>query len=364
MSYGARAVLQARVLWECRHFVAGVMLSGTLLFFLIGFLIPTSYEATTTLAPPDQFSIEQPQITRFGPEFSGALVMGILRSDTVQDEVINRFDLRRIYWVNTYAKAREKLSDHTTIQGDRRSGVLTITVADHDPQRAAALAQAYVAELNRSIVGLKTSSAHRERVFLEERLEAAKEELDHSAKRLGEFSSKNTAPDIEAQVSASMKALAKIEREVITTQAELHGLEQIYSPNHIRLRALQARSAELRWQKEHMMGSPGGDALRSGPKEEVLPPLRQLPMLSRGYADLHRDVMVSEAFFVTLSQLSELARVEETRNIPAVKVIDVAEPPQKSSGPPRLVIAMLGTIVAVSIAPILLPPVTYLRGSG
>ena len=73
MSYGARAVLQARVSWEFRHFVASVVFLGTLLFLLLGFLIPTSYEATTTVVPPGQFSIELPQISEFEGKFRTAV---------------------------------------------------------------------------------------------------------------------------------------------------------------------------------------------------------------------------------------------------------------------------------------------------
>ena len=363
MSYGARAVLQARVSWEFRHFVASVVFLGTLLFLLLGFLIPTSYEATTTVVPPGQFSVELPQISEFEGKFSGALVMAILRSDTVQDELINRFDLRRIYRVNTYAEARQKLSDHTTIQQNRKGGVVSITVADHDAQRASAVAEAYVAVLNRSIVGLNTSSTHREGLFLEERLKVARQELDHSAQELSEFSSKNAAVNIEAQVSASMKALAKVEREVIATQSELHGLEQIYTSNHSRVRILQARSAQLRWRMAQMMGPSLTELGMSGPGEQLLPALRALPLLNKKYEDLKREVTSSEALVERLTQLSELARVEEVKDIPVVEVIDVAERPEKSSGPPRLRIVVLGAIISFFCVPFMLPPVTYLRGS-
>ena len=51
-------------------------------------------------------------------------------------------------------------------------------------QRAAALANAYVDELNSLAAELSTSSAHRERIFLEERLKVAKKDLDEAANEL------------------------------------------------------------------------------------------------------------------------------------------------------------------------------------
>src|SRR5437868_5017555 len=363
MSYGARAVLQARVSWECRHFVAGVVFFGALLFSLIGLLIPARYKSTTTVARVGQFSVELPQMSEFDVSVSPALLIAILRSDTVQDELINRFDLRRVYWVSTYDKARQMLSDHTTTQMHLKSGLLSITVSDYDAQRSSAIAQAYVAELNRRIVALNTSSAHQERLFLEERLKLAKLELDHSAKDLGEFSSKNKAVDIEAQVNASIGALARVEWELIGTQSELHAREQIYTSNHIYARTLQARCAELRRQVAHLIGVLPTDAVKSAPREQFLPPIRTLPVLKQRYDDLHRNALMSEALVERLSRVSELVKIEESTESSGLRVIDPAETPEKSSGPPRLIIVVLGAIMSLCFAPILLPPVTYLSGS-
>jgi capsule polysaccharide export protein KpsE/RkpR len=62
-----------------------------------------------------------------------------------------------------------------TVSEDRKSGVITITVTDRDPRRAAQLAQAYVEELDRLVAEVSTSSARRERIFIEQRLQAVKE---------------------------------------------------------------------------------------------------------------------------------------------------------------------------------------------
>jgi len=110
-----------------------------------------------------------------GLKSSGALFIGVLRSQTSQDRIIDQFDLRKIYGKQLVIDARTKLDENTSISEDRKSGIITISVTDHSPQRAAAIANAYVDELNSLVSKVSTSSAHRERVFLEERLQVAKQ---------------------------------------------------------------------------------------------------------------------------------------------------------------------------------------------
>src|SRR5437899_1868594 len=100
--------------------------------------------------------------------------------------------------------ARTKLDEKTSISEERKSGIITISVTDHSPQRAAALANAYVDELNSRASELSTSSAHRERVFLEERLKVAKQDLDDASNQLAQFSSKHNTLDIQQEGKAML----------------------------------------------------------------------------------------------------------------------------------------------------------------
>src|SRR4029077_18122244 len=143
----------------------------------------------------------------------------------------------------------------TSISEDRKSGIITISVTDHSPQRAAALANAYVDQLNKLVSELSTSSAHREREFLEERLKVAKQYLDDASNQLAQFSSKNNTLDIQQEGKAMLDAAGSIAGEMIAAQSQLEGLRQIYTDNNSRVRSLNARVAELRKQLEKLGGA-------------------------------------------------------------------------------------------------------------
>ena len=172
-----------------------------------------------------------------GVKSSGALFIGVLRSQTSQDAWYSSSICENVYGKKLIVDARTKLDENTSISEDRKSGIITISVTDHSPQRAAALANAYVDELNSLVSELSTSAAHRERVFLEERLKVAKHDLDDASNQLAQFSSKNNTLDIQTEGKAMLDAAGTLAGELIAAQSELEGLRQIYTDNNPRVRS-------------------------------------------------------------------------------------------------------------------------------
>ncbi len=353
-----------RMLWEQRRFLAGATGCGAVLALGLAFLIPPRFESKMLLMPPEQSNAGLASLmamTRtsdslgalagdlLGMKTSGALFMGILGSRTVEDRVIERFGLRAVYGVRRMEQARKILAARTYMVEDRKSGILQVTVTDGDPHRAAAMGQAYVEELDRLVRDLNTSTAHRERVFLEERLKTIKQDLDAAARDFGEFASQNAAIDIKEQGKATMEAAAVIEGQLIAAQSEREGLRQIYSDENVRVRAVGARIAELQ-KRLNQIGGADGVAAASGhpPEEAAFPSLRKLPLLGVTYADLYRRTKVEETLYDILTQQYEFAKVQEAKETPSVKVLDPANVPERKSYPPRLAITLLGAALALA----------------
>jgi uncharacterized protein involved in exopolysaccharide biosynthesis len=353
-------VAKLRILWDRRRVLARVAGVGMLLSTLVAFLLPKQFESTTRLMPPDQGNSSAAMMAaiagRAGSGFAGlasdflgmrgssVLFIGILQSRTVQDDLINKFDLRKEYARKRWEDTRTELAARSAISEDRKSGIISITVTDKSPQRAAAMAQEYVDELNRVVTELNTSSAHRERVFLEGRLGQVKEDLELAEKEFSEFASKNGAIDIKEQGRAMIDAAAALEGQLIAAQTELESQKQVFTDNNVRVRATQARIDELQRQLHKLGGTSKPIApTPKGDDQPMYPSIRQLPLLGVSYADLYRQTRVQEAVFETLTQQYELAKVEEAKETPSVKVLDPPDIPEKKSFPHRLWI-MLGGI--------------------
>jgi capsule polysaccharide export protein KpsE/RkpR len=361
-----RTIDRLRLLWDNRRLLFRFAAWGLAGGIVLAFLIPVQYESTVRLMPPDDkadsaFAMVGAALGGklpgglgsmagdfLGIKSSGALFTGILGSRTVQDDLIAKFDLRKVYWMRYWETARKRLASKTTIAEDRKSGIITLTVTDHDPKRAAAMAEEYVAQLNNVVSRLSTSSARRERVFLEERLKQVQDDLESAEKDFANFASKNSTIDIKEQAKAMVGAAAALQGEIIATQAQLEGLKQIYTENNVRVRSLRAHLTELQSELDKVGGkdySPGDPEKK---EDSQYPSLRKLPVLGQTYADLYRRTKVQETIFEMLTQQFELAKVAEAKEIPNVKVLDDANNPERKSFPPRLLIMFLGGFLALA----------------
>jgi uncharacterized protein involved in exopolysaccharide biosynthesis len=355
-----------RVLWAHRRFLFRVGVYALLASALLAILIPARYQSATRLMPPDQVSgsgigllsamagrvntegLAGIASDLLGVKSSGALFVGVVQSQTVQDRLIEQFNLMHVYYDRKIEDARRDLAEHTDVSEDRKSGIITIGVTDHDPKRAAAMAKSYVDELDRLVAQVSTSSARRERIFLEERLKAVKAELDNSAINFSEFASKNTAIDIPAQGKAMVEAAARLQGELIAVQSELEGLKQMYTDDNVRVRAARARMNELQKKLNEIGGAGTEGAAKS--EDSLYPSIRKLPILGVTYADLYRQTKIQETVYELLTEQYELAKVQEAKEIPSVKVLDAAIVPTKRSFPPRTIITVLGTFLGLALA--------------
>src|SRR5258706_4159514 len=366
-----RTVANLRVFWADRKFILRTGFYALLASAVISLLIPVRYQTVTKLMPPDSPSGLGGMLSLMtgrlgmqgsggtgglggiagdllGGRNSGALFVGVIQSQTVQDRLIQQFDLMHVYHDGKIEDARKDLAQHTDVSEDRKSGIISIGVTDHDPKRASAMAKSYVDELDRLVAQVSTSAARRERIFLETRLKAVKGELDDSAKSFSDFASKNTAIDIPAQGRAMVEAAARLQGELIAVQSELEGLKQVYTDDNVRVRSARARMDELQ-KKLNEIGSAGTEG---GAKadDSLYPSIRRLPILGVTYADLYRRTKIEETVYELLTEQYEMAKVQEAKEIPSVKILDAAIVPTKKTFPPRAVITVLGALLGLAMA--------------
>ena len=358
----------ACLLWANRRRLGKALLAGLLAGVVVALLIPPRYESTAQLMPPDSQSASGLAALAalasksgggsmglmagdlLGVRSSGALFVGILHSRTIQDRIVGRFHLKNVYGDKLDEDARRELAENSGASEDRKTGIITVTVSDRERDRARAMAASYVEELNRLVAELSTSAAHRERVFLEERLVSVKLDLDEATRELGEFSSKNATVDVSAQARAMVEGAATLQGEMIAAEAQRQALETIYTANNVRVRAAQARVNEIRKELEKLGGSEDGPAVEAhagGDAPYSYPSLRKLPLLGAKYADLYRKAKIQEAVFETLTQQYEIAKVQEAKETPSVKMLDDASLPEHRAFPPRALITGLCGLLAM-----------------
>jgi uncharacterized protein involved in exopolysaccharide biosynthesis len=343
-------------LWRRRFWLAMISGIGLLLSICVALLIPNEYKSTAQLMPPDRQTLSN--VSAFDPGAAvsamegslmdtstpGGTLTGVLMSRTAEDDIINRFDLRRVYQCKYYLEARKVLATNTTVSEDKDSGIVSISVTDRDKNRARDLTEAYIEELNKLLSGVNTSAAHRERVFLEERVKSLKNDLDTTAGELSQFSSRNATLNPQIQGQALIEAAARLQAELITAQSQLYGLKAQYSDDNVRVREVRARVDELQSQLRKMggIGEKGNDATLNA--DQLYPSIRELPILGFTYTNLYRKMTMQEAIYETLTKQYELAKVEEAKEFQNVKVLDEPILAETKSSPHRTLIVLLVTL--------------------
>ena len=349
----ARIADNVRILWRERTFLFRLSVLGLSLGLTIAFCIPVRYTSTARLMPPSyqpasSLAIAAASVGAFhsgraiaddflGLRSASELLVGILDSRPVQDPIIEQFDLKHAYGVVRMADARVALASRVSLTVDRKNEIIAIAVTDQSPQRAHDIAAAYVDRLNLLVSELSTSSARRERIFLEDRLRQVNRDLENAERDFSQFASKNSTVDVKEQGRTIVESAATIQGQLISAQSELEGMRQIYTDSNVRVRTLKARIAELQSQ----LGKLGGkdQAGNLGPDStaaDLYPSIRKLPLLGMTYADLYRRVKVQEEVYEVLTREYELVKVQEAREIPTVKVLEPPDVPEKKTFPPRL----------------------------
>jgi len=142
---------------------------------------------------------------------------------------------------------------------------------------------------------------------------------------------------------------AELQAQLMAAESQLQGLQAIYSDNNIRVRTLKSQIAELRRQLQGLNGM-NADKSPYDPQKDLYPPLRELPVLGVKWADLYRNTKIQETLYQLLTQQYEIAKIQEAKEIPTVKVLDPADLPEKKAFPPRTIILILGTMLALCLS--------------
>jgi len=335
-------------------------LAGILSLFLgmglvLAFVIPPVYESSAAVMPSEAPTVggaamTQNSLAGMAAIASGAIDLGlhtpgakfivILHSKTLADRLIDRFNLMQVYRARLRSLARETLANNTIILEDRRTGLITITVRDHDKQRARDLAQAYTEELNRLNAEMNAGAAHQQRVFLEQRLEEVKTQLDKTANELANFSSRSAvfAPD---QLKAQAESAVELEGKLMGLQTTLSGLLERYTEKNLRVQEVKAEIASVQEQLRKLRGNQPSGGASGGGSEPLFPNLSSLSHLQPTYMGLLRDSKGLTALYEILEQQLELAKIEEVKELPTLRVLDTPELADFRVSPHRRAILMV-----------------------
>ena len=336
---------------------------GVGLGLLYGFLAPAWYEAHLRVVPSVRDAGPAELLAQSIPSL-GALTGGsspdsqrieaVLRSSSVTDAVIEKFQLQAYYGNDYIEQTREALWKHCNTDVNLMSGVVSLTCEDKDPKRAKEMA-AYFGTVGNEVFGrISTSSAREERKFLEEQLKSARDEVDEASSKLRDFQEKHKIIDLPEQSKAVISAMASIKGDLLSKQLELKYLRSFSSPTESNVTQLQKHIALMQRQLDDMEAArpgktPPADSASKN-NADFFPGALSVPELRFVLEQLYRDQKTKETVLLLMTQRYEMAKVDEARDTSSFQILDQPKLPTYRSRPHRLRIAFLGMLAGIAIA--------------
>lgn len=316
---------------------------------VIVLVVPKWYKAQTVILPPAGGGGALPSFlskdlagvaTSFGLDMpTEEIYQTVLGSRTLKQKLIDRFELRKVYKVQGDAAPElvmKALEKHYTVL-TRDDGAIEITVEDQSPERAAAMANGAVDELDYVYRSITSNTARNNRLFVKKRIDEINDSLKTLQDSLLLFQETYRAVSLSDQISAMIDAAAQLKGQQMATDIQRDVMKLSLGDHHPAVENLSATSKALGQRYEDVL---------TGKQGELFLNLTELPTISRHYAELLRAIRIQNTVLEFIYPQYENARIQEGRETANVQILDRAVVPIRKSKPPRTIIVLITGVVA------------------
>ena len=347
------------VLAERKRFILSFTLAIAVLAAGISLILPKRYTASVTLLPPQQNSSMSAALTSqlgnlggmaalaggsLGIKNPNDMYVAMLKSRTVEDAMVQRFELMREYRKRYVSDARKTFEKYVTVEGSGKDGLIHISVEDRDPNRAAELANGYVDQYRRLSEHLAITEASQRRLFFEQQLEQAKNRLSTAEEALRETEQTTGMIQLDSQARALIEFTASLRAQIAAKEVQIQSMRTFATDQNAELVQSQQELDSLRAQLAKLGGSEqNGD---SG----LLMNKYRVGQAGLEYIRRLRDVKYYETIFGILARQFEVAKIDEAKQGALIQVVDAAVPPDRRSFPKRVLIVLAATVIGFFIA--------------
>jgi len=337
-----------------KFFILKFVAVAAVLAAVVSLLLPKTYTASTRIMPPQQGqSISAAMMSQLGPLAALAgkdlgvrnqsdVFIYILRSRSLADNLVDRFSLMTVYKEKRRAETRDDLRDDTQITTGKEGGI-SISVSSRDRHRAADLANAYVEELQKLTKTLAVSEAGKRRLFFEQEVQKASEELAQAELAMKRTQERTGILQLDSQAKAMIESLVAVRARVVAQEAQVEAMRSFATPENPDFIRAQNELAALRTELSRIEAGAGGTSLADMS-------VRKVPEAGLEYVRRLRDLKYAETVFELLKRQYEIARIDEAKDAAIIQVLDKAEIPEMRSSPKRTLLVATVAFVAFFIA--------------
>ncbi len=323
----------------------------TTLAIVVSLLMTPIFTAKTVMMPPQQQQSGAASAlaslgalaglagAAAGVKSADEMYVAFMQGETLQRAVIEKLDLQKRYEKKTIFETREELKENVKITTEKKSGLITISADDKDPEFAAKLANVHVEELRNLMGKLAVTDAQQRRVFFEQQIAKTQEELAQAEANFRAAKEKSGMQVTAVIAEGSVRASAEMRGQIAAKEVQLQAMSRFATTQNPDVQRLGSELGALRSQLAKIEQGSGG--------EQSTSPLQQLAVKS------YRDIKAREAMMSVLVAQYESARVDESREGPLIQVVDAAQAPERKSKPKCVIIVLVSAFAGLFLGVLL-----------
>ena len=308
----------------------------------------------------------------------------ILRSRTMQDAVIDRFDLAEVYGISVREYVREELANNTIIEEAREGGIgfspivsVSLSVTDRSPERAKEIAEFYMSQLDSMMTGINRKNAETTLRTYERRYLQNVQELEEAEQALTAFQEEAGILEPESQLRAMMSTIGELRAQMVGLDVQINIAKATLRDSAPQVMELEKQRAEvekvyndlIRDSEREFSGSAGtgsdagpgtgssvgsdagpGTGSRTGMSGDLFPPMMEMPKMGLEYARLFRERTIQEKIYELIYPQYEQQKMLLDDTNSGIRLIDEANLPTYKHKPKRALIVIAGFLFSIFVA--------------
>ncbi len=341
---------------EGKRLIGGVTLLAALIALAVALLLKPVYTARATFLAPgsQQQSGSAAALAALGAlgglggmaglasKTPDELYVALLKSDSVDRPLAERFDLLDRYEQKNFEALRKTMRDYIRVTSDKKSGLISVEVDDKSPTFAAELANAHADAINKVLGRLAISEAQLRRVFFEQQLKDTKENLVKAEHEMQMVQQKTGVIVLDKQAEALIAGAAQVRALIAEREVQLKVLRTWATEQNPDVHRLNSELSALRAELARMESDKGGK-----PGSAVDMPVGKIPAAALDYIRAKRELKLQETLMESMVRQYEIAKLDEAKEGPALQQVDVAHPPDYKSKPSRALIVLASALLAL-----------------
>jgi len=334
----------------------------TLVGIIIAFIWPKTYKSELTYIVNDGNSINLSSggllsglanLSVANTEISADQILIVLRSKTIQDQVIKEFNLQEVYGNDVQEALRKNLDNNIQVEEFREGGIglnsiiaTKFSVKDKDPERAYNMINYYYSLIDSTVKVLNKSNVEDGYFMLESRLFQNEKDLETAEDSLLSFQSRYGILEIEEQSRVLIQNIAAVKAQSVKLEIEIGFIKEMYNENSSMLKELEAQKKEVDKKYAELLGS--GKEVKE--EFDIFRSISDIPELYIEFLRRYREVEVQQEIYKVLYPQYEQQKLNYEEISSGLMLIDNPNFPTYKDSPKRAYIMIASFLFGLFLA--------------